>query len=69
MKAKLARKIASPLGFAELVPVRMRDGAAEPIASGYLSLAALAQAQGWILVPADSEGYPAGAEVMIRAWP
>jgi molybdopterin molybdotransferase len=69
MKVKLARKIASPLGFAEVVPVRARDGTAEPIASGYLSLAALAQADGWILVPPDSEGYPAGAEVVIRAWP
>jgi molybdopterin molybdotransferase len=69
MKAKLARKIASPLGLAEVVPVRVRDGAAQPIASGYLSLAALAQADGWILVPPDSEGYPAGAEVVIRAWP
>jgi molybdopterin molybdotransferase len=69
MKAKLARKIASPLGFAEVVPVRVRGSTAEPIASGYLSLAALAQADGWILVPPDSEGYPAGAEVVIRAWP
>jgi molybdopterin molybdotransferase len=68
MKAKLARKIASPLGFAEVVPVHVRDGTAEPIASGYLPLAALAQADGWILVPPDSEGYPAGAEVVIRAW-
>ena len=68
-KARLARKVASPLGLAEVVPVRLRDGAAEPIASGYLSLATLAQADGWILVSPDSEGYPAGAEVVIRAWP
>ena len=69
MTTKLARKIASPLGLAEIVPVRMKDGTVEPIASGYLSLAVLAQADGWILVPPDSEGYPAGAEVMVRAWP
>jgi molybdopterin molybdotransferase len=69
MKAKLLRKIASPLGLAEVVPVRLRDGSAEPIASGYLSLSTLAQADGWVLVPPDSEGYPAGAEVVIRAWP
>jgi molybdopterin biosynthesis enzyme len=68
-KARLARKVASMLGLAEVVPVRLRDGAAEPIASGYVPLTALAQADGWILVPADSEGYPPGAEVMIRAWP
>jgi molybdopterin molybdotransferase len=69
MKAKLARKVASSLGLAEVVPVRVRAGAAEPIGSGYLSIAALAQADGWIVVPPDSEGYPAGSEVVIRAWP
>jgi molybdopterin biosynthesis enzyme len=68
-RAKLSRKVASSLGLTELVPVRMRDGAAEPIASGYVPLSALAQADGWLLVPADSEGYPPGAEVVIRPWP
>jgi molybdopterin biosynthesis enzyme len=66
MKARLSRKVASALGYAEVVPVRLRDGEAEPIASGYLPLSALAQADGWILVPPDSEGYPPGAEVVIR---
>jgi molybdopterin molybdotransferase len=68
-KASLARKVASTLGLAEVVPVRMREGAADPIASGYVPLSALAQADGWILVPADSEGCPSGAEVVIRPWP
>jgi molybdopterin molybdotransferase len=68
-KARLARKVASTLGLAEVVPVRLREGAAEPIASGYVPLSALAQADGWLLVPADSEGYPPGAEVVIRPWP
>jgi molybdopterin molybdotransferase len=51
------------------VPVRTYDGGAEPIASGYVPLSALAQADGWVFVPADSEGYPPGAEVVIRPWP
>jgi molybdopterin biosynthesis enzyme len=68
-KARLSRKVVSTLGLAELVPVRLRDAAAEPIASGYVPLSALAQADGWILVPADSEGYPPGTEVVIRPWP
>jgi molybdopterin molybdotransferase len=55
--------------MAEVVPVRCRDGKAEPIASGYLPAQAIAQADGWILVPADSEGYPAGAHVMVRPLP
>jgi molybdopterin biosynthesis enzyme len=69
VKATLARKIASPLGLAEVVPMRVHAGSAEPIASGYLPLSALAQANGWVLVPAESEGYPPGAEVVIRPWP
>jgi molybdopterin molybdotransferase len=69
MPATLTRKIASPLGLAEVVPVRVRDGKAEPIASGYVPLSAIAQADGWIFVPAGSEGYPAGKEVMLRPWP
>jgi molybdopterin biosynthesis enzyme len=67
--AELARKIASPLGLAEVVPVRRRIGKVEPLASGYLSMQALARAEGWILVPADSEGHPAGARVVVRPWP
>ena len=68
-KAMLARKVASSLGLAEVVPVRLRDGEAESIASGYLPLFVLAQADGWILIPPESEGYPPGTEVMIRPWP
>jgi molybdopterin molybdotransferase len=67
--AELGRKIASPLGLAEVVPVRRRAGKVEPLASGYLPMQALARAEGWILVPADSEGYPAGARVVVRPWP
>src|SRR6266545_1167327 len=66
--AVLTRKHASPLGLTEVVPVRAAGGKAEPIASGYWPLQAIAQADGWVLVPADSEGYPAGAEVMVRPW-
>jgi molybdopterin biosynthesis enzyme len=65
----LTRKVASALGIAEVVPVRCRDGRAEPIASGYLSAQALAQADGWILVPPNSEGFPAGAQVVLRPLP
>jgi molybdopterin biosynthesis enzyme len=67
--AELARKIASPLGLAEVVPVRRRLSKVEPVATGYLPLQALARAEGWILVPADSEGHPAGARVVVRPWP
>ena len=65
----LARKVASTVGLAELVPVRRTAGQVEPLAMKYLSLASLARSDGWILVPADSEGYSAGAPVQVRPWP
>jgi molybdopterin molybdotransferase len=67
--ALLTRKHASPLGLAEVVPVYQSGDQAEPIGSGYWPLQAIARANGWILVPSDSEGYPAGAEVVVRALP
>ena len=67
--AELARKVASPLGLAEVIPVRRRLGRVEPVATGYLSLHALARAEGWILVPADSEGHAEGSRVVVRPWP
>ena len=41
----------------------------EPLASHYLPMQALTRADGWILVPADSEGYQAGTSVPVRPWP
>lgn len=67
--ARLTHKLSSPVGLSELVPVRCEGLAATPIASGYVPLTALAQANGWVLVGAESEGYPAQSEVVIRPWP
>jgi molybdopterin molybdotransferase len=67
--AALTRKVASRLGMAELVPVRRIGEGVEPLATDYLPHAALAQADGFILVPAESEGYPAGARVAVRPLP
>jgi molybdopterin molybdotransferase len=65
----LARKVASTVGLAEVVPVRRNGNKAEPLATKYLPLSALTRSDGWILVPADSEGYSAGAPVAVRPWP
>jgi molybdopterin molybdotransferase len=67
--ATLARKVASTVGLATVVPVRRQGDAVEPLATGYLPLHALAQADGWILIAPESEGYPAGATVAVRALP
>jgi len=65
----LARKVSSTVGLAELVPVRRNAGEAEPLATKYLPLSSIARSDGWILVPADSEGYSAGTSVQVRPWP
>jgi molybdopterin biosynthesis enzyme len=65
----LKRKVASTIGLAELIPVRRDGRMAEPLASGYLSLTTLARSDGWIVIPADSEGLPAGTQVAMSLWP
>jgi molybdopterin molybdotransferase len=67
--AALTRKVASAVGLAQVVPVRRDGDAAEPLAAKYISFATLARANGWILIPAESEGYQAGSKVTVRPWP
>ena len=67
--ARLTRKVTSTVGLAEVVPVARSPDGVEPLASGYLPLQALARADGWILVPPESEGFPAGATVEVRSFP
>jgi molybdopterin biosynthesis enzyme len=69
MKATLIRKVTSAIGFAEVVPLARNDHGAEPLAFGYLPLQSLARADGWMLVPPESEGYPAGTEIEMRPLP
>ncbi|HEY1932840.1 MAG TPA: molybdopterin-binding protein [Acetobacteraceae bacterium] len=62
----LARKIVSGLGSMDLVPVRLADGHAEPVADA--GLAGAARADGFVLVSEGSEGYPAGARVPVHLY-
>jgi molybdopterin biosynthesis enzyme len=65
----LAHKITSTLGLAELVPVARHGEQLKPLAFVYLPLHALTSADGCVLVPADSEGFPAGTQVETRPLP
>ena len=61
-----ARKLVSEIGFAEVYRVRLTDGGAEPVASAAVAgLAAVARADGFVVIPAESEGVPAGADVTV----
>jgi molybdopterin biosynthesis enzyme len=66
---RLARKIASTVGLAEVVLMRRADDGVEPIAAGCYPLHALAEADGWVLIPPEREGFPPGATVDMHALP
>ena len=60
----LARKIASVLGRVDYVRVRIVDGGVEPLMSrGASILSSTTEADGYVLVPRDLEGWPEGASV------
>jgi molybdopterin molybdotransferase len=62
----LARKIVSAVGRVDYVRVRVTDGQVEPLAvSGAAILSSTTRADGFVLVPADLEGYAPGEEVQV----
>ncbi len=69
MPVTLVRKIVSTVGLADVVPVRITAEGAEPLASGHWPMQAIARADGWVMVPPESEGFAAGAQLEMRAFP
>lgn len=66
IRATLARKISSPIGRLDYARVRVNDATVEPLAVGGASiLSSTTRADGFVIVPADSEGFPAGADVEV----
>jgi molybdopterin molybdotransferase len=62
----LAAKISSAVGRVDYVRVKVRDGLVEPLAvSGASLLSTTTAADGFVLVPRDSEGYPPGEVVEV----
>jgi molybdopterin molybdotransferase len=61
----VGRKIVSTVGLAEVVLVRHGVAGVEPVAREAFPLAALTRAQGWVLVPANSEGLAPGARTTL----
>ncbi|WP_119677875.1 molybdopterin molybdotransferase MoeA [Indioceanicola profundi] len=63
----LAHKVASEVGWDEVLPARVtKDGTIALTAREVAGLGALARADGFILVPADGEGYPEGTGITIH---
>jgi molybdopterin molybdotransferase len=64
--ARLARKLVSVVGRVDYARVRVTGALAEPLAiSGASVLSSVTRADGFVIIPADSEGFPEGAEVEI----
>jgi molybdopterin molybdotransferase len=65
-KGKLTRKISSEIGRLDYARVMFAAGAVTPLAIGGASiLSSTTRADGFLLIPADLEGYPPGAEVEV----
>jgi len=73
-EARLERKVASEIGTRSFVRVRLEDdGESGPTAiptraSGAGVLSSVALADGWVVVPEDTEGYEAGRTVTVQHW-
>ena len=59
----LARKLASLVGIAEIVLLERKDATWMPLAVGEMPLSTIARADGWLAIPAGSEGHAAGTPV------
>jgi molybdopterin molybdotransferase len=65
-RGTLARKLSSPIGRLDYARVRLTDHWVEPLSiSGASVLSSTTRADGFVIVPDDSEGYPAGADVEV----
>jgi molybdopterin molybdotransferase len=66
MRATLARKISSPIGRLDYARVQVIDGVVEPLAvSGASVLSSTTRGDGFVIVPADSEGFAPGTDVEV----
>jgi molybdopterin molybdotransferase len=64
VSARLSRKLVSVVGRVDYARVHVDGVSAEPVAiSGASVLSSVTRADGFVIVPMDSEGYPPGTEV------
>jgi len=66
VRLRLSRKLVSTVGRVDYARVIVRGDEAEPLAiSGASVLSSTTRADGFVVIPADSEGQPPGAEVEV----
>jgi molybdopterin molybdotransferase len=65
-RARLTRKISSPIGRLDYARVQLVEGLVEPVAVGGASvLSSTTRADGFVIIPDDSEGFAPGTEVEV----
>lgn len=68
-EATLSRKIPSTVGTRTYARVALDDGVATPIrARGSGVLSSVTEADGWVVVPEETEGFPEGHTVAVENW-
>jgi molybdopterin molybdotransferase len=66
IRGTLVRKLVSTVGRVDYARVRVQNTEVEPLAiSGASVLSSTTRADGFVIIPADSEGYPPCAEVSV----
>lgn len=66
IRARLARKISSPIGRLDYARVQVVEGVVEPLTVGGASvLSSTTRADGFVIVPDDSEGFAPGTDVEV----
>jgi molybdopterin molybdotransferase len=68
VRARLERDIPSAAGRYDVVQVAVRDGVATPLFGASALLSVLTSADGYVVVPDEATGLPAGAEVDVTLY-
>jgi molybdopterin molybdotransferase len=68
VRARLQRDVPSAAGRLDVVQVAVRDGVARPLFGASALLSILTAADGYIVVPDDATGLPAGSEVDVTLY-
>jgi molybdopterin molybdotransferase len=66
--ARLGRQVPSRAGRLDVVQVRVADGVAEPVFGASALLSVLTAADGYLVVPEEATGLPAGADVQVTLY-
>jgi molybdopterin molybdotransferase len=68
VRARLERDVPSAAGRLDVVQVALRDGVARPLFGASALLSVLTAADGYVLVPDDATGLPAGSQVDVTLY-